>query len=105
MDIDPEKIVSSPFTIGALGAFVAAIKFTPGSSWLEKFVNVISGALIAGFLAPALVDFLKMSSPSYQSGAAFAVGLLGMSVVAAVIQGIKDTPLGVIITGWLSKKG
>lgn len=105
MDIDPDKIANSPFTIGALGALVAAIKFTPGGTWVEKGINVFSGALIAGFLAPALVDFLKMSSPSYQSGAAFAVGLLGMSVVAAVIQGIKDTPLGQIITGWISKKG
>ncbi len=104
MDIDPKEIASSPFTVGAIGAFVAAIKFTPGASWLEKLVNIISGALIAGYLAPVLVGFLQMSSPSYQSGAAFAVGLLGMSVVAAVIQGIKDTPLGQIITSWATRR-
>jgi len=43
MDIDPEKIVKSPFLIGALGALVA-LRGAPGESWLIRCINVLSGA-------------------------------------------------------------
>lgn len=105
MDIDPEGFAKSPFTIGALGALVTAIKFTPGASWPERIFNVVAGSLAAGFITPALVDWLHMTSTSYANGGAFLIGLLGMSVAAALMQGVKDTPLGTILTGWLSRRG
>lgn len=104
MDMDPEKIVTSPFAVGGAGALIYAMKFTPGSTWSERAVNVVAGSLAAGFMTPALVEWLNMKSPAYASGAAFLVGLVSMSLAAAIMQGIKDTPLGQIITGWLSRR-
>ena len=105
MDFDPEHIARSPFTIGAIGALITAVKFTPGATWPERIVNVLAGSAAAGFITPALVEWLSMKSPAYASGAAFLFGLVGMSLAAALLQGIKDTPLGQIFTGWLSRRG
>lgn len=105
MDLDPERIARSPFTIGAVGALITAVRFTPGASWAERIFNVVAGSAVAGFVTPALIEWLGMRSPAYASGAAFVCGLLGMSLAAAVLQGIKDTPLGAIVVGWLARKG
>lgn len=105
MEIDPDRIVRSPFAVGAIGALITAVKFTPGATWIERGFNVVAGSAAAGFITPALIEWLNMKSPAYASGAAFLFGLVGMSLAAALLQGIRDTPLGQIITGWLSRKG
>lgn len=105
MDFDPERIARSPFTIGAIGALITAVKFTPGASWGERGFNVLAGSAAAGFITPALVEWLNMKSPAYASGAAFLFGLVSMSLAAALLQAIKDTPFGQILTGWLTRKG
>ena len=107
MPVDHDSLggaARSPFAIGALGALVTAVRFTPGATWPERAFNVAAGSLFAGFLTPALVDWLGMRNPSYLSGAAFLFGLLGMSLASAILQGVKDTPVGQIITGWVSRK-
>lgn len=101
--MEPEKIVSNPFAIGALGAVITAIKFTPGASWPERVTNVLAGSAFAGFVTPALVEWLHMSSQSYTSGAAFLFGLVGMSLAAAILQAIKDLPLTKILVSWLQR--
>jgi len=105
MDIDPEKIIHSPFFTGAVGALVTAVKFTPGATWLERSVNVWLGSLASGFLTPALIEWLHITSQAYSSCAAFLFGLLGMSLAAALLDGIKATKLGEIIESWLKRKG
>lgn len=105
MDLDPDRIARSPFTAGAIGALITAVKFTPGANWAERGFNVLAGSAAAGFVTPALVEWLKMTSQSYISGAAFVLGLVFMSLAAAALQAIKDTPLGQIATGWLSRRG
>jgi hypothetical protein len=104
MDHDTGGLVRSPFAIGALGALVTAIRFTPGATWQERAFNTAAGACFSGFLTPAVTDWLGMSKPSYASGAAFLLGLLGMSLASAVLDGIKQTQVGQIITGWISRK-
>lgn len=98
-----ERLLSSPFAVGGMGALVA-LKFAPGATWFERFTNVTSGALVAGFGAPALTEWLKFSSPGLTNGAAFLLGLLGMSLIAALLQGIRDLKLAEIISGWLSRR-
>lgn len=105
MELDPEKLLTSPFTVGGIGSLIAAVKFMPGAGWAERAFNVAAGAAAAGFVTPALVEWLNMKSQAYVSGAAFLFGLVGMSLAAAILQAIKDTPLGQIITGWISRRG
>lgn len=98
-------MIHSPFVTGALGAVVTAIKFTPGATWFERAINVACGSLVAGFVTPALIDWLSVESASYSSGAAFLFGLLGMSLAAAILDGIKTTQFGEIIKSWLQRRG
>lgn len=39
MDLEPDRLVRSPFTVGAIGALITAVKFTPGASWKERAFN------------------------------------------------------------------
>lgn len=103
MDFDPERIASSPFVPGALGALVTALKFTPGASWPERAVNVVAGSLVAGYVAPPLLEYFKVTSPSATGGASFMLGLLSMSIVAAVLSAVRETKWAEIVTGWLAR--
>lgn len=102
MNIDPDQILASPFTAGGFGSLVA-LKFAPGTSWWERATNVATGILVAGYVTPALAEFLHLKG-AVAGGAAFLLGLLGMSLIAAVLQGIRDVKLGEIISGWLSRR-
>jgi len=102
MKFDSELV--APFVVGAAGAFIAAFRFIPGASIVEKVINGACGTAIAGFMTPALTEWLSMKSQAYMNGAAFMFGLVGMSLAAAILQGIKDTPVGQILSGWLSRR-
>lgn len=104
MDFDPHRIGSSHFVTGALGALVSAIKFAPGATWRERAFNVVAGSMAAGYGTPALVEWLDMRSAGYVNGAAFFVGLLGMSVVAAVLGALREIKLAEIISTWASRR-
>lgn len=105
MDIDPERIARSPFTIGAIGALITAIKFTPGASWPERIFNVLAGAVAAGVLTPALVEWVHHSPPEgYINAAAFVVGLLGMSLIASAIDWLRSGKLGEAISSWTVRR-
>lgn len=106
MDIDPESSRAvRPFIVGAIGALITAVKFTPGASWPERLVNIAAGSAAAGFVTPALTEWLHMTLPAYQNGAAFLFGLVGMSLAAAALQAIKDTAWGQIVASWLTRRG
>jgi len=102
MTIDVDRILGSPFTIGGLGSLVA-LKFAPGVSWWERFTNVASGMLVAGYGAPALAEWLQFKTAGMGNAAAFILGLLGMSLIAAILQAIRDLKLAEILAGWLTK--
>lgn len=104
MDIDPSGLARNSFAAGALGSLVG-LKFAPGASLGERITNVVAGGLCAGYAAPAVAEWLHITSSHVQSGLAFGVGLFGLSLAAAVWQGIRDLKLGEVITGWISRKG
>ena len=101
---DVDKLARSPYAAGIAGSLVA-LKFAPGSTWGERALNVLAGSLTAAYVSPALVEWLHISSPGLQSGLSFLLGLFGLSLAAAAVQAIRDTPLGQVITGWISRKG
>lgn len=105
MDIDGiERAVRNPFAAGALGSLVA-LRFAPGATWLERAGNVAAGSVAAGFAGPALVEWLQIGSAGMASGVSFGVGMFGLSLAAAVMDGIRQVRLGEVITGWISRKG
>jgi hypothetical protein len=102
--IDIDKITGSPFLIGAAGAAVTALHFTPGASWWERMANVGAGSVVAGFLSPALIRWLELTEPAYASAGAFLCGLLGMSLMAAALEFIRSGGLREALSAWLSKR-
>lgn len=104
MDVDIDKVARNPFVAGALGGMVA-LKFAPGQTWIERAGNVGAGSVSAGFAGPGLVDWLQITGAGLQSGVSFGVGMFGLSLAAAVVEGIRQVRLGEIITGWISRRG
>ena len=101
---DVDKLARSPFGAGVAGSLVA-LRFAPGASWGERALNVLAGSITAAYVSPALAEWLRITSPGLQSGLAFLLGLFGLSLAAAGLQAIRETPLGQVLTGWISRKG
>lgn len=104
MDFDTQKMASHPLAAGLIGALVG-LRFAPGITWFERVTNVATGTIFAGYVAPAAGEIFHLSTVSMQSALAFAIGMFGMSVAAAVMQGLRDIKLGEIMTGWISRGG
>lgn len=101
--METSDAANSPFVIGLLGATVA-LKFVPGLSWKMRAVNAISGAVCAGYVAPALCEWLRIASPAIQSAAAFAIGMYGLSLAAALFKAISEIKLAEVVKTWLERK-
>lgn len=104
LDLDPDGILRSPFTAGAIGGIVA-LRFAPGTSIVERIANVASGSVCAGFFAPALVEWFGVTRPGMSAAIAFGVGMFGLSLAAAAMQAIRELKLAEIVTGWLRRGG
>lgn len=103
MDIDPARWLREPFVAGLLGA-VVALKFAPGATAMERLFNIGCGALCAGFVSPAAAESLHLVSPAMQGAFAFAIGMFGLSLAAAIVVAIRDLKLAEIVAGWLKRK-
>lgn len=102
MDFDPDHLVRNPFAIGGLGGLVS-LKFAPGATLLERAFNVSCGALLAGFLASAVAEYLSLRTDSMQGAVAFLIGVFGMNLVAAAVRVIRDVKLSDLLP-WLRKE-
>jgi hypothetical protein len=103
-DFDSEYWLHSHFAVGALGSIVG-LRFALGTTWKERAFNVVAGTLCAGFFAPALAEWMRVTSAGMHSALSFAVGMFGISLAAAVAQAIREMKLGEIISGWISRRG
>ncbi len=102
--MDLGLLISSPFFAGAVGALVS-LRFTEGVGWWRRVTTLVCGALIAGYFAQPLGDWLKLSKASDVLGLAFALGLLGLSVISAAMRAIGELKLAEIVSGWISRRG
>lgn len=100
-NFDWDRLLSSPFFVGAAGALVA-LKSAPGKTWIERAFNLACGMLLAGFLSAAVAEWLGLKTPETQLAAAFLVGLFGMNVVAAANVWFNETKLADVIP-WFKK--
>lgn len=103
IDIDPQKVIMHPLTAGIGGALVG-LRFAPGLSWPERAVNVIAGAACAGWIAPAAAELFELVSTASQAALAFAIGMFGMSIAAALIDAVRATQWSDIITSWTKRR-
>ena len=100
-----DKALNSPFVIGAFGALITSVCFIPGKTRIEKTFNVFCGALVSNYLAPPLIGAFGLAPVTYLGGASFLLGILGMAVLAAFFQGVRDTNVRELLTSWLRRPG
>jgi fructose-specific phosphotransferase system IIC component len=102
--MDLGALISSPFFVGGMGALVS-LRFVEGVGWWRRVTTLVCGALIAGYFAQPLGDWLKLTKSSDVLGVAFALGLLGLSIISAALRAIAELKLAEIITGWIGRRG
>jgi len=82
----------------ALGSFVS-LRWAPGATWPERALNLLGGVGTAVYVAPAVFGYLyPQGSPAMRDAALFITGMLGLSLVDAVMKGIKDAQLSGTVT-------
>ena len=101
---EPDSLSVSNYLAAAAGALLGLRAF-PGSSPRQIVANLVVGALTAVFVGPGLADWEGTTSPRIYAFIIFATGATGLVFFSAVIEGVRQTPFGQILTGWLSKKG
>src|SRR5579884_99255 len=101
MNLDTDITANS--YVAALAGAILGLKAIPGGTFAERLANLLFGFLLAIFVGPAVVDYLHVTSARISSGLIFALGAGGLVVFAAVIEGVRATQFGAILTGWLSR--
>lgn len=96
MDLDPERIIRSPWLAGAFGSIVG-LRWAPGLTWLERVFSVVCGSLCAGYGAPAIAEWWAINSPGMQAWLAFVVGMFGLSITAEAQRGFRELSFGDIV--------
>jgi hypothetical protein len=103
-DIKAADVLANPFVAGAAGSLLG-IKSMSGATWGERFLHLIIGAVCAGYVGPAVAEWLRMETPSMRSAFAFGVGAFGISIYMAGVDVIKRIQWADILTAVLPKRG
>jgi fructose-specific phosphotransferase system IIC component len=93
------------FIAGGLGALVSLRFATANDGWWKRGSTLLCGALVAGYFAQPLADWLKLAKETDILGVAFAIGLLGLSIIASIFRAIGELKVAEIVSGWISRKG
>jgi hypothetical protein len=104
LDSDIDHWLHTPLVAGILGSMVG-LRWVPGLSWLERLGNVVAGSATAVYAAPVAAEWMQVSSAGMLAGLAFGVGIFGLSLAAAVLQGVRELHVADIVTSWLGRKG
>lgn len=92
---------------GGLGAALS-LNSIQGLSTAQRFMTVLSGAAMAGFLSHPIIHWVGF--PMGFSGAvSFLVGMFGVSIAGSIIQMIHSADLwplvSEILRSWFKRKG
>lgn len=75
---------------GALGAFVS-LRFFDGLSVWDRWFTFIGGWGVASYVSGFIHQYFEMKPGASELGISLLLGLFGMSIVAQVINLIRDT--------------
>lgn len=87
-----DESVLRPEVAGLVGGVLGLFN-TPGEGIRERAFNLGAGIGAAWFLAPALEDYLDVSSKNGQMAVAFVVGLVGMNLLAKIVSHVRRSSL------------
>ena len=95
--------ITTPVLAGVLGS-VVGLRWSPGITWPERLTNVGIGLGCAIFLTPGAAEWAGITSPKALAALSFAAGMFGLSLSAALADGIRQTKFGDVIASWLIRK-
>lgn len=106
---DPELTAALSALMAKLGPGIAgaiiSLKFMPlGTTWAARFMSLVGGVAAAGYLAPAMSEWLGLSSTRIEAGMGFLVGSLAMVVLGEATQAVHDAQVGQALRGWLRRR-
>lgn len=104
-DFDLPALAKHPATAGVAGALLLSIRMVPGASWPERLSTLVSGALVAVYLAPAACEYLRIEGDVTVRLVSFFSGLFGLALVHQTMEALKSAPIGQFIASWLQRKG
>lgn len=84
--------VMRPESAGFFGAVLGLFN-APGSTWRERTFNLFAGIGAAWFVAPWATELFSVETRNGKMCLAFLVGVVGMNLVAKVIDQVKQMKL------------
>lgn len=93
-----DELMNSPFVIGFGGAIAGVLTTGKLSIW-KRISMTIVGALCSGYLSPLIQYLIGIEDASAKNFIAFIVGMVGMSLTAAIMKiadDIRKDPKGFI---------
>ena len=102
-DIDVHAILAHPATAGIAGSLVG-LRVAPGATWRERIANVACGALIAGYVGPAVAEWLAIATPTGQSVLGFGLGLAGLTLADVGLRAVRELRLADVLSSWITRR-
>ena len=81
-----------PESAGVAGALLGLFN-APGDTWRQRTFNLGSGIAASWFLAPWVCEVIGITSDNGRLALAFLVGLIGMNLVAKIINHVSVSSL------------
>ena len=103
MEQPSDGLITSHAVAGLLGSLVG-LKWAPGGTWPERAANVGVALGCAIYVTPGAAEWLGIVSPKALSALSFIAGMFGLSLSAAVADGLRQAKFGDIISSWLTRR-
>lgn len=98
-----DLLASLKVTVAAALGGAVGLRAVPAATRWQALANWGSGFAIAFFVAPAVADYMRITSIREVCGIAFVLGAGGLVAFGALIDAVKAMPLAAIVSGWLSR--
>lgn len=81
---------AAKYLIGLVGAILSLQWMEQELKWSDRCLMGMTGALSAGWLTPAALELIGLTSHNYEYAAAFLVGLYAWSIMGGVMKAIRS---------------
>jgi hypothetical protein len=96
---DPRELAKEPLAAAIAGALIG-LRFVPGLTWVQRFVNAASAVGLAAIFGPWLADFFALP-PAAQSAMSGAIGLFGLNLATRLWKDLEQTSVLDLLKGYL----
>lgn len=81
-----ETVTSHPAGAGAAGGALFSMRYMPGTSIMEKLLNIFAATITAYFAAPVLAELFGATSSKWLAAIAALTGFIGMGLLGMLMD-------------------